>query len=356
MAPLSNKTLVFKALTSGWPIPGEHLAVESKIFDPEESPPPGGITIKNHYLSLDPYMRGQMRAPDDPGTYSLPWKIGGPAVLTTLSTVLRSDNPNFAQGDMVSAMAAAGEYAAVPAELVAMTRRLPAPVPGVEIAPATAIGALGIAGLSAYVSFFEFVREPRAGKTFFVSAASGAVGQIVGQLAKMHGMKVIGSTGAPDKVNYITRELGFDGAWDYKTESTREALARLAPEGIDAYYDNVGGEQLETALTCMKDFGTIVSSGMVSQYNIPDEEKYGVRTGMNIFLKRLTINGFICSDPQHLKKYLASFSRDMFAWVTEGKIKTKEEVVTGIEQCPEAFVRMWKGDKFGKMVIKVDGE
>jgi len=224
----------------------------------------------------------------------------------------------------------------------------------VDIAPATLIGALGIAGFSAYISFYEFVKEPRAGKTFVVSAASGGVGQVVGQIARLHGMKVIGSTGTPEKVDFVTKELGFSGAWNYKAEKTRDALNRLAPEGIDVYYDNVGGEQLETAITFMKDHGTIVSSGMVSQYNKPDEEKYGIRTGMNFFLKRLTINGFICSDPQHLEKYLPTFGNDMVTWIAEGKIKTKEEVVTGIDKSPEALIRMWRGDKFGKMVVKVD--
>lgn len=273
MSPHSNKALIFKALTTGWPVPGEHLTVESRPFDPESPPPPGGITVKNHYLSLDPYQRAQMRPLSEPGTYSLPWEIGAPAVLTTLSTVLKSDNPGFAPGDTVSAMAAAAEYAAVPAEMTAMTRKMPGPVSGVEIAPATLIGALGIAGLSAYVSFFDFVPEPRAGKTFFVSAASGGVGQIVGQLAKMHGMKVIGSTGGPDKVDFVTEELGFDGAWNYKMEKTRDALARLAPEGIDVYYDNVGGEQLETTITCMKDFGII---GKLSSHLLTYPDPYPI--------------------------------------------------------------------------------
>ncbi|KAI9705214.1 MAG: hypothetical protein M1820_005361 [Bogoriella megaspora] len=354
MAPHLNKTLIFKAIPTGWPVPGEDLTVESRPFDREAPPPLGGITIKNHYLSLDPYQRGQMRAATDPGTYSLAWKVGEPAVMTTLSTVLKSDNPTFAPGDMVSAMAAAGEYAAVPKELAALTRKLPGPIPGVEIAPATLMGALGIAGLGAYISFYEFVKEPRAGKTFVVSAASGGLGQVVGQIAKLHGMKVVGSTGSQEKVDFVTKELGFSSAWNYKTEKTRDALNRLAPEGIDVYYDNVGGEQLETAITFMKDYGTIISSGMVSQYNKPDEQKYGIRTGMNFFLKRLTINGFICSDPQHLEKYLPTFGNDMVTWIAEGKIKTKEEVVTGIDKSPEAMVKMWSGDKFGKMVVKVD--
>lgn len=379
-----NQTLIYRRYTPYEPVPGEHLAVEPRPFDPESEPPPGGITIKNLYLSFDPYQRGQMRAANDPGSYSQPWIEGHPAIVTTLSTVLKSDNSNFKTGNLVSAMADAGEYATVPAAMVVMTRLIPPPPPGVDIAPSALIGALGIAGLSAYISFNEFVQEPRAGKTIFISAASGGVGQVVGQMAKMNGMKVIGSTGSPEKVDFVVNELGFDAAWDYKTEKTATALARLAPEGLDVYYDNVGGEQLETALTMMKDFGNIgkpllltlfkieilfplaikrlasshvwliVSSGMVSVYHYPDEEKYGIRTGMNIFLKRLTIKGFICSDPHHLEKYLPTFASDMVGWIAQGKMKTKEEVVVGMDNAVDAMIRMWRGDKFGKMVLKID--
>jgi len=256
----NNKTLMYKQYTPYCPVPGKHLTVESRPFDPDAPPPPGGITVKNMLLSFDPYQRGQMRRPGDAGTYSLPWVEGQPAVVTTLSTVLKSDNPGFSPGDLVSAMADAGEYAAVPAELAAQTRVYPPLPPGITIAPSALIGALGVAGLSAYVSFNEFVKEPREGKTIFISAASGGVGQVVGQMAKMQGMKVIGSTGSQDKVDFVVNELGFDAAWNYKTEATGAALDRLAPEGLDVYYDNVGGEQLETALTRMKDYGTIGES------------------------------------------------------------------------------------------------
>lgn len=248
-----NKSLIYKSYSPYCPVPGVNLTVEIREFDPEADPPPGGITIRSSYMSLDPYQRGQMRLPTDTGTYSIPWVEGEPAVLTTLSTVLKSDNPSFKPGDHVLAMAAASEYAAVPAEFVAMAR----PLPPTEISPPELISALGIPGLSAYISFFEYVCEPRAGKTILVSAASGGVGQIVGQLAKMHGMKVLGSTGSSEKVDFVVNELGFDAAWNYKEETTAAALTRLAPGGLDFYYDNVGGEQLEVALTRMKDFGVI---------------------------------------------------------------------------------------------------
>lgn len=336
-------------------MPGEHLAIESRPFDQAAPAPPGGITIKNTYLSLDPYQRGQMRAPGYVGSYSIPWVEGEPAVLMTLATVLKSDSPTCKPGNFVLAMAAAGEYAAVPAEMVASVRVMSMPeIVDADIAPPTLLGARGVAGLSAYVSFHEFVKEPRAGKTIWISAASGGVGQFVGQMAKISGMKVIGSTGSQEKVDFVVKELGFDKAWSHKTEKTADALSRLAPEGIDVYYDNVGGEQLEVALTRMKDFGQIISSGMVAVYNDPDEKKYGIRTGMNIFLRRLTINGFVCSDPQNMEKYMPSFATDMVTWIAQGKIKTKEEVMVGTDNAPDALVRMWKGDKFGKMVMKID--
>lgn len=144
-----------------------------------------------------------------------------------------------------------------------------------------------------------------------------------------------------------------DAAWNYKTDKTTEALAKYAPEGLDVYYDNVGGEQLEAALTHMKDFGTVIASGMIAVYETPEEEKYGVRTLMEIFLRRLTIHGFICSDHHLTKKYMPTFASDMIGWIAQGKIKTKEHVVVGIENAPQALVDMWTGDKFGKMVVQV---
>lgn len=347
---LSNKSMIYKSYTPMpvMPVPGEHLAVEDRPFDPEKAPPPGGITIKNSHLSLDPYMRGQMRAPGDAGSYSLPWVEGQPAVVTTLATVLKSDTPTFKPGDRFYGMADAAEYAALPAEMMPTSRVMELP-PGIDIKPETLVGALGIAGLAAYVSFYEFVKEPRAGKTFWVSAASGASGQIVGQIAKLEGMKVIGSTGSDEKVDFVVKELGFDGAWNYKTERTADALTRLAPEGIDVYYDAVGGEQLETALTRMKDYGQIIASGMIATYHQP----WAIRTALHIVYKRLSVNGFICSDPHMLEKYMPTFPKDMVTWLVQGKVKTKEEVVKGIESAPEAMVRMWTGDKFGKLVIEV---
>ncbi|KAI3331708.1 putative zinc-type alcohol dehydrogenase-like protein PB24D3.08c [Xylariaceae sp. AK1471] len=347
-----NQTLIYKSYARAAPVSGKNLAVESRPFDIEAEPPSGGLTVKNLYLSFDPYQRGQIRLPEDSGTYSQPWIEGSPAVLNAVSTVIKSDNPRFKAGDLVLGFAAAGEYSVIPETLAATTQVLQPS--GVDISLPTMLNLLGIPGLSAYVSFFEYIPEPRAGKTIYISAASGGVGQIVGQLCNMHGMRVIGSTGSTEKVDFVVKELGYDAAWNYKTESTADALDRLAPEGLDVYYDNVGGEQLETALMRMKDFGRVVMSGMVSQYNTPESEKYGVKTLMNIVFKRLTVNGFICSDANLLAKYMHSFAGDMITWYAQGKIKTKEDVVEGMANADDVWLTMLSGDKFGKLVLKVD--
>ncbi|KAJ2996997.1 hypothetical protein NUW58_g792 [Xylaria curta] len=345
-----NQTLIYKAYTAGTPIPGETLLIESRPFNTEAEPPLGGITVKNLYLSFDPYQRNQLRLPTNPGTYSRPWVEGSPAEVLGISSVIKSDNPRFKQNDLVIGFVAAGEYSAVSEALAAESRVLPE----VEIPLPTLLNILGVPGMSAYVSFMEYVPEPREGKTLYISAASGAVGQIVGQLGKIHGMRVIGSTGSDEKVKFVVNELGYDAAWNYKTEATAEALARLAPEGLDVYYDNVGGEQLETALTCMKDFGTIVVSGMISQFNIPDPERYGVKSLMHIVYKRLTLKGFVCSDGHLLAKYFSSFEKDMIKWVSEGEIKTRENIVAGIANAIDAWVGMLSGDNFGKTVLRLD--
>ena len=241
------------------------------------------------------------------------------------------------------------EYSAVPAFLIPMARKLSNPY---NLPPRLYVGALGISGLAAYASLYEF-GKPQNGQVIFISAASGAVGQIVGQLAKLEGLTVLGSVGSDAKLSFITDELGFDGGFNYKKENPSDALARLAPRGLDIYYDNVGGEQLDAALAAMKDFGRIVSSGAISQYNLPQAEKYGVKNMMLLFLKRLTMQGFIVSDPQIISKYMVEFLTNMSKYIAEGKVKTKECVTVGMDGAVEGFLGMLKGENFGKAVLRV---
>lgn len=253
---VANKSLIFKKAPEGFPVIGEHLDVETRDFDVDAEPGEGCLTVKNLMLSFDPYQRGCMRTPDR-ATYAPPFTPDQPMLCGAVSKVLKSSVPNFQAGDLVWGMFGAEEYSLVPPALLPMVRKLENPL-GLDLSLFT--GALGTTGLSAWTSLYA-IGKPEKGQTIYISAASGGVGQIVGQLAKLEGLRVIGSVGSDQKLDFVVEELGFDAAFNYKKESVGEALTRLAPDGLDIYYDNVGGETLDTALEHMKDFGRI---GMLS--------------------------------------------------------------------------------------------
>jgi NADPH-dependent curcumin reductase CurA len=238
---------------------GKDLAVETREFDLDQAPPEGGITTKNFYASFDPYQLGRMNIHRK--SYVPPFTIGRPIGNFAIAKVLKSDCAKFKPGDVVIGPTGTEEYSAMPKWVTeTYTKVLENPLGLDEM---MFIGPLGMPGLTAYSSFYD-IGKPVKGETIFISAASGAVGQIVGQLAKHEGLTVIGSVGSQEKLEFITRELGFDGGFNYKTEKPTDALKRLAPNGINIYYDNVGGEQLDAALESLNDFGRIVSCGMIS--------------------------------------------------------------------------------------------
>ena len=240
---VQNKGLIFKEIPDGTPVVGKHIAVESRDFDLEQAPPPGGFTAKVHYISFDPYQRPRMRRPEIK-SYTPAYEIGKPITNNAVVTVIRSDNPKFKPGDLAYAPAThTEEYTVVfedqdPAGDTAAVLKNP-----YHLDPKIFIGALGMSGLTAYSSLYE-IGAPKKGETIFVSAASGAVGQIVGQLAKHEGLTVIGSVGSDQKLDFILKDLGFDGGFNYKKEQPLEALRRLAPGGIDIYYDNVSASDV----------------------------------------------------------------------------------------------------------------
>lgn len=251
---VQNKGIIFKAVPSGWPEPGKHLAIEAREFDLDQSPPEGGITVKNFYASFDPYQRGRMREPNTK-SYAAPFQLGEPITNRTIMKVLKSNNPKFQSGDVIISpdVSPIEEYSVFGKEFAEKARKLENPH---NLDPKVFLGALGMPGLTAWSSFYE-IGKPKKGETIFISAASGAVGQLVGQLAKHEGLKVIGSVGNDDKLDFILNELKFDSGFNYKKEKPSEALKRLAPEGIDIYYENVGGEHLEAAINAMNPFGRI---------------------------------------------------------------------------------------------------
>lgn len=232
---VQNKALIFADFPTALPEVGKHLKIESRDFDTEQQPPKDGITIKVNYVSFDPYQRGRMRKPEVK-SYSAPFELGKPVTNAVIATVLKSDNSKFKSGDVIHVpISYTEEYSALDKNQAGQCSVLNNPY---KLDPKMFLGALGMPGLTAYSSFYA-IGEPKKGDTIFISAASGAVGQLVGQLAKHEGLTVIGSVGDDKKLDFITKELGFDGGFNYKTEKPLDALRRLAPQGIDIYYENV---------------------------------------------------------------------------------------------------------------------
>jgi len=346
---VQNKALIFAEVPTAWPEAGKHLKIETSDFDVEQQPPKGGVTVKVHYVSFDPYQRGRMRSAEIK-SYSPPFDIGKPITNSAILSVIKSDNDKFKAGDIIhGSRTATEEYTALDKEAAEGFRVLENPY---NLDPKLFIGALGMPGLTAYSSFYA-IGAPKKGETIFISAASGAVGQLVGQLAKHEGLRVIGSVGDDKKADFITKDLGFDGAFNYKTEKPLDAVQRLAPEGIDIYYENVGGEQLEAAITCMKTNGRIIACGMISQYNKPPSEQYGVKNLMQVVAKRLRIRGFIVSDPDMGPLYAQEHQQNVQKWLHEGKFKAEMSVTKGMDNAAEGLIGMLAGKNFGKAVLEV---
>lgn len=347
---MQNKGLIFKSVPLGWPVPGENLAIEAREFDLDASSPEDGIMTKNCYISFDPYQRGRMRAPDVK-SYVPAFALGQPLYNHGVAKVLKSGNKKFTAGDIVVGMLPIEEYSNLSGEVTnTKIRKLENPL-GLD--PKLYVGALGMPGLTAYSSFYA-IGEPKKGETIFISAASGAVGQAVGQLAKHEGLTVIGSVGSDEKLNFIKKELHFDGGFNYKKEKPSDALARLAPKGIDIYYENVGGEQLDAAIAAMTNYGRIIACGMISQYNIDAaEDRYGVRNLAMVVGKRLKIQGFVVSDSEMGPRYAAEHRKNIAQWIHDGTFVAQQSITTGIDNAIEGFLGMLKGDNFGKAVLTI---
>ncbi len=250
---VSNKSLIFTAVPTRAPVPGEHITLETRNFDTSQSPPEYGLTAKTLWVSLDPYMRGRMR-PAQTTSYSPAYTLNEPVTAYALIQVIKSSHEGFSTGEIVYGQFPVAEYSLVTREM--LDKALVRKVHELENAPLSNwLSILGSTGLTAYSSLYK-IGVPKAGETIFVSSAAGAVGLFVGQIAKIEGLRVIGSVGDDSKLEFI-KKAGFDDGFNYKKESAKEALQRLAPKGIDIYYDNVGGEQFEAALGAMNNFGRI---------------------------------------------------------------------------------------------------
>ncbi|GES62321.1 oxidoreductase, zinc-binding dehydrogenase family [Aspergillus terreus] len=342
---MSNKALVFKKIPQGYPVPGEHIVIEQASYDANTPAPENGVVLQSLYTSFDPYMRGRMR-PAETKSYSPAFPLNKPIDSSSIAKVVRSNNANYKEGDLVIGFMPIQEYVALGAEHLAHIKPLDNPL-GIEDLRVF-LGALGMPGLTAYSSLYE-IGKPKKGETIFVSAASGAVGQLVGQLAKHEGLKVIGSVGSDEKLEYITKDLGFDGGFNYKKETPKDALARLAPQGIDIYYENVGGVHLEAALDALNNFGRIVVCGLISQYN---SEPYPIKNIHNVLIKRLDMRGFIVSDKGMGDKYTEEHQKNVQKWIKEGSFKALIHETEGIDNAADGLVGIFYGKNKGKAVLK----
>ena len=319
--------------------PGEPAESDFRVEDvPMPEPKHGEVLVKVAYLSLDPYQRGRMR---DAASYSAPVGLGEVMTGGIVGEVVKSSNPRFAVGDIVEDRLGWQEYAIGGA---ASMRKVDA-----SLAPiSTANGVLGMPGMTAYFGLLE-VGQPKTGETIVVSAASGAVGQVVGQIGKIMGCRVVGIAGGAKKCSFVKDELGFDACIDYKAEKDLDAALRAAcPNGIDVYFDNVGGDVFNAVLRLVNPFARIPICGLISQYNATD-----MPPGPNlapVLFNRLTLRGFIVSD--HVDR-MPAFLADTAGWLREGRLKYREDVVEGLDQAPRAFIGLLRGENLGKMLVRV---
>jgi NADPH-dependent curcumin reductase CurA len=342
----TNKALTFKKVPQGYPVPGEHLAIEAAGYDANVAAPSNGVVFQSLYTSFDPYMRGRMR-PAEVKSYAPAFELNKPLDSTSIGKIVRSNSADYKEGDLVIGQVPIQEYIALGEQELVRISKLDNPL-GIEDIRVF-LGPLGMPGLTAYSSLYD-IGKPKKGETIFVSAASGAVGQLVGQLAKHEGMRVIGSVGSDDKLEYITKTLGFDGGFNYKTEKPADALARLAPEGLDIYYENVGGEHLAAALDAMNDFGRVVVCGMISQYNTTDP--YPIKNINNVLVKRLTMRGFIVMDKGMGDVYTKEHQERVQKWIKEGSLKVLIHEDVGIDNAANGLVGIFHGRNKGKAVLK----
>jgi NADPH-dependent curcumin reductase len=319
--------------------PGQPAESDFRIEEvPVPEPGPGQFLARVIYLSLDPYMRGRMR---DAKSYAPPVELGGVMTGGAVGQVVKSNHPHFQVGDIVEDTLGWQEYAIGPGR----TARKIDPAHG-TISYANSV--LGMPGMTAYFGLFE-VGQPRPGETVVVSAASGAVGQIVGQLARIAGCRTVGIAGGPTKCAYVKDELGLDACVDYKAEGNLAAAVKAAcPNGVDVYFDNVGGPVSDAVLANLNVYARVSLCGSISQYNTAEP---GPRWMGTFVGNRVTARGFIVWD---FNMRYGPALRQMGEWVRSGRIKYKEDIVEGgIEKAPAAFIGLLKGENFGKLQVKV---
>ena len=332
MADGVNRQILLKSRPEGAPSLDNFELAQAPIPEPGE----GEVLMRILYLSLDPYMRGRMSAAK---SYAAPAAVGRPMVGGTVGEIVKSRHPGYAVGDIVLGYGGWQEYALASGAGLRKLDPKAAPV-------STALGILGMPGMTAYFGLLD-IGQPKPGETVVVAAASGAVGSVVGQIAKLKGCRAVGIAGGAEKCRFVADELGFDACVDHRAPDFAVRLEAACPEGIDVYFENVGGRVQQTVWPLLNDFARIPVCGLIAQYNAttatpgPDL--------VSVLRKRLLLRGFIVSD---FAARQADFLRDAGEWVRTGRLKYREDIVDGLEQAPTAFLGLLQGRNFGKMLVR----
>jgi NADPH-dependent curcumin reductase CurA len=330
---MTNRQVLLRRRPVGMPVADDFEIVDAPIPPVTE----GEVLRRTIYLSLDPYMRGRM---NDGPSYAANVGLGQVMVGGTVGEVLESKHPDFKAGDFVRASDGWQSFAVSPGTSLLKLDPAAAPI-------STSLGVLGMPGMTAYVGLLD-IGQPKPGETVVVSAAAGAVGSVVGQIARIKGCRAVGVAGGTEKCEHVVKELGFDACVDHKQSDLTAALAAACPQGIDVYFDNVGGEVLKAVLRLINQNARIPLCGMIADYNATEPPP-----GPNlrpVLVKRALIKGFIVFD--HNDRAPASFE-DCAAWVRDGKIRYREDIVEGLDQAPQAFLKLFEGKNVGKLLVRV---
>lgn len=336
-----NRQIVLAARPHGEPEPSDFDLVETAVPACSE----GTFLARTIYLSLDPYMRGRMNAGR---TYADPVEIGSPMEGGTVSVVEESRHPSYAEGDIVVGRIGWQDYGVSDGEGVRKVDPAIAPI-------STALGVLGMPGMTAYTGLLN-IGKPQAGETVAVAAASGAVGSVVGQIAKIKGCRAVGIAGGAEKCAYVTDEFGFDACVDHRAPDFAERLAAACPDGIDVYFENVGGKVFEAVAPLLTMFSRVPVCGLIAHYNDtapPPGSNLVPQLLMRILVNRITFRGFIVRDYANQS---VDFLRHTSNWLRDGKIKYREDVIEGLENAPRGLIGLLKGQNFGKLVVRVSDE
>ncbi len=331
----TNRQWLLADRPEGTPTMEAFELVENEIPEPDNDE----VLVRTRYLSVDPYMRGRMR---DSDSYAEPWSVGEPMKAGVVGEVVRSHHPNFEAGDIVSGDLHWAEYATAPGH-----RLVPVDP---EISPiSTALGVLGMPGRTAYFGTLD-VADVRPGDTVLVSAAAGAVGSVVGQIAKLSGCHVVGIAGSDRKLAFVTDECGMDAGINYNSDEVSAAIAETCPDGVDVYFDNVGGEITDAAFGHLSVGARVAVCGQIALYN-KESIPTGPRKLGTLITKRASVEGFLVSDFDHRREEATD---RLGRWVSANDIVYRESVTSGLENAPEAFLSLFEGANIGKQLVSVD--